>query len=130
MNANFTANNHIEIGLEAQKRYDLRVGYKIGIFYPIINNVSIYNNYDSDTPLMTTINISESGICFNTRIPIEVGDFISFLLKIEDHQSFWCLCEVKWIENKIDNAYVGCRFYLLTDAYLNIIRDYVKNVLK
>ncbi|MBC8062475.1 MAG: PilZ domain-containing protein [Clostridiaceae bacterium] len=128
MDMNTTDNNKDERGLEAQKRYDLRVSYRIEIFYPIINNVSIYKNYDRSTPLMTTVNISESGICFNTRLPIKVGDFISFMLQIGDNPSFWCLCEVKWVENKVAYDYVGCRFYLLSDTYINIIKDYVKNV--
>lgn len=130
MNTNMTSNNHNEIGNEAQKRYNLRASYRIEIFYPIINNVSIYKNYDMSAPLMTTINISESGICFNSRVSVKVGDFISFMLKIGDNPSFWCLCEAKWVENKENHDYVGCRFYLLTDTYLKIIKDYVKNGLK
>ena len=95
MDMNITDNNENKTLLETQKRYDLRVSYRIEIFYPIINNVSIYKNYDNSTPLMTTINISESGICFYTNLPIKIGDFISFMLKIGDNPSFWCLSEVK-----------------------------------
>lgn len=125
-----TANNHNEIGFDVQKRYDQRVSYRIDIFYPIINNVSIYKNYDNNTPLMTTVNISESGICFNSRVSVKVGDFISFMVKIGDNPSFWCLSEAKWVENEIGHDYVGCRFFLLSDTYINVIKDYVKNVLK
>ena len=123
------ANNHKEIGLETQKRYNLRVNYRIDIFYPIINNVSIYKNYDRSNPLLTTINISESGICFSSKVSIKVGDFISFMLKIGDNPSFWCLCEAKWVENIEAHDYVGCRFYLLSDTYIKIIKDYVNNSL-
>jgi hypothetical protein len=130
MDINMTDNDQNKVQVQAQKRYDLRVSYRIDIFYPIINNISIYKNYDNSVPLMTTVNISESGLCFYTNLSIKVGDFISFMLKIGDNPSFWCLCEVKWIENKLAHDYVGCKFYLLSDSYIKIIRDYVNNSLK
>jgi hypothetical protein len=50
---------------------------------------------------------------------------MSFMLKIEDSPSFWCLCEVRWVEESEGNYFIGCRFYLLSDVYLKAIRDYV-----
>ena len=107
-------------------RIDPRANFGIEIFYPRLNNESVYEDYDTTKPLLKATNISESGICFISRLPANPGDFMSFMLKVEDNPSFWCLCEVRWIEQKDDQYMLGCKFFLLSELYLKIIREYVK----
>ena len=115
-----------ELGKNTHNRLDARAKFGIDIFYPRLNNESVYEDYDTSTPLLRTTNISESGICFVSRIPAKPGDFMSFMLKVEDSPSFWCLCEVRWVEENHGNYMIGCRFFLLSELYLKIIREYVK----
>lgn len=113
-----------------EKRIDSRVAYGIEIFYPMINNESLREKYEiNNEPIMKALNISESGICFSSLAPANVGDFIYFMLQIEDNPSFWCFCEVKWVQKSDeDNYLLGCRFYLLSDEYLKIVKKYVSKL--
>lgn len=112
---------------KTDNRIDVRVDFKTDIYYPIVNNKSVYKDYDVSFPLLTAINISVSGICFKSRIPLNKGDFISFLLKINNYPSFWCLAEVKWVEARKEIFIAGCKFYLLKEEHINTIRNYVKS---
>ena len=121
----------IEAENNIEKRIDSRVLYDIEVYYPMINNVSLREKYDNaDEPLMKALNISESGICFSSSVPAEVGDFLSFMLQIGKNPSFWCFCEVKWIKNEEESFIIGCKFYLLSDEYLRIIKEYVASEIK
>ncbi|MFD3156346.1 PilZ domain-containing protein [Haloimpatiens sp. FM7330] len=108
-----------------EKRKYKRVDFKLDLYYPVINNKSIYKNFTGDRPILTAINLSESGICFKSRIKLKKDDFISFLMKIDNNPSFWCLCEVKWVKPEEGFCIVGCEFFLLKLNQMNTIKKYV-----
>lgn len=110
---------------DGDKRFKKRVDYNLDIYYPRINNKSVYEEYGTDEPLMEIINISETGVSFKSRIPLVAGDFINFTLTIEDNPSFWCLAQVKWVKMVNDLYHAGCEFFTLTWEQKNIIKDYV-----
>lgn len=112
------------------KRLNKRATFKIDIFYPHINNKIEVHPKRDDQPVIRTINISETGICFLSRIELKKADFISFLIRIEDYPSFECFGEVKWLETKDENFIVGCQFYTLSSVYQNVIREYINKVEK
>ncbi|WP_373898254.1 PilZ domain-containing protein [Haloimpatiens sp. FM7315] len=116
----------------SEKRKSIRVDFSLKLYYPLINNKSIYKDYDGKRPILEAINISDTGICFKSIAKADKGDFISFLLKVDDkNPSFWTLCEVKWSKHIEDDLYIlGCEFYLLTLNQLSIIRKYIKNTNK
>ncbi|WP_138202918.1 PilZ domain-containing protein [Haloimpatiens lingqiaonensis] len=119
MNFNFINKNSYE------KRKYIRVDFKQDLYYPLVNNKSIYKNFDGKKPILSAINISETGICFKSIIKLNVGDFISFLMKVGDNPSFWCLCEVKWVKNEGSDTLLGCEFYTLSLTQLNTIKNYI-----
>ncbi|WP_035289708.1 PilZ domain-containing protein [Clostridium sp. KNHs214] len=120
MNGNFINKNSYE------KRKYIRVDFKQELYYPLVNNESIYKNFDGRKPILSAINISETGICFKSIIKLNEGDFISFLMKVENKPSFWCLCQVKWVRSQQDNIFLlGCEFYLLSLVQLSNIREYI-----
>lgn len=108
------------------KRKSPRVKFHFEVYYPHVNNKRESENIGSDVPVIETINISDSGICFLSRVKLEVGDFISFLIRIEDYPSFPCLGEIKWVEPKEKDFIVGCQFYTLSDVQIDIIRRYIE----
>lgn len=120
MKGNFINNNSYE------KRKYIRVDFKQELYYPLVNNESIYKNFDGRRPILSAINISETGICFKSIVKLNEGDFISFLMKVGNKPSFWCLCQVKWVRNHQDNIFLlGCEFYLLSLNQLSNIREYI-----
>ncbi|MCM8711668.1 PilZ domain-containing protein [Clostridium sp. SYSU_GA19001] len=115
----------IEHLLNEDKRFKKRVNYNLDIHYPRVNNKSVYKDYTTDKPLMEVINISETGICFKSRVPLTEGDFVNFTLTLEDNPSFWCLAEVKWVKKEDELYYSGCEFFTLTWEQKNIIKNFV-----
>jgi hypothetical protein len=113
---------------ESEKRYTNRLDFNLEIFYPCINNVSVYRDYNVEGPLLNAVNLSKTGICFIGKIPMKVGDFLSFMLKIEDNPTFWCLSEVKWVKKEDDKYLIGCQFYLLDRERLKAIVDYTNKM--
>lgn len=112
------------------KRHGKRARYDLKLFYPRVNNNSIYTKYNLQSPILETIDISETGISFISRAELNKDDFISFLLTIEDKASFWCMAEVKWRERIEGFFKVGCQFYCLEASQIDLIRSYVKKVLE
>lgn len=108
------------------KRRSPRAQYVADVYYPHVNNKWESENQDPNTPVIKTLNISDSGMSFLSKVAIKVGDFISFFIKIEDNPSFQCLGEVKWVEAEQENFVVGCQFYTITDDQLSVIRKYVE----
>lgn len=120
------ASNGKKYLFRCEKRVDERVDFDLEVYYPIINNDSVYKNYDLNTPLLHAINLSESGICFKSRIPLKKGDVISFLLKVEENPSCWCFSEVKWVAYNDKQYIAGCIFYLMSYENIVKIREYVR----
>lgn len=111
------------------KRHGERVKYNLKLYYPRINNDSIYNKFNMESPILETIDISETGISFISRAELKVDDFITFLLTIDDNPSFWCMAEVKWSQEIEGFFKVGCQFYCLTENQIEFIREYVNKML-
>ncbi|WP_164509062.1 PilZ domain-containing protein [Clostridium rectalis] len=110
-----------------EKRYGKRAKFDLDIYYPRINDKSIYKVYKSSDPIMKGINISSTGILLLSKAFAKVGDFISFSMKIGDRPSFWCMAEVKWVSESNSYYLLGCEFFSLTMGQINIIKEYVKN---
>jgi hypothetical protein len=110
---------------QSNKRFKKRVELNSDLYYPQVNNESVHNKYDTQGPLLETINLSESGISFMGKVPLKAGDLISFTLSIKDRPSFWCTAEVKWVKKNNDIYDTGCAFLALTQDQLNYIKEYV-----
>ncbi len=109
-----------------EKRDNKRKNFFQDIYYPCINNQSVHKNYSDKYPIISLLDISESGMRLSSLAPVNVGDFISFLIKVGDNPSFWCLCQVKWV-NCIGNNYLaGCQFFILTKDQRGYIREYIE----
>jgi len=114
------------IYITPEKRHGERASFNLDIHYPRINDESLYEKYKSNKALMKGINISSTGISLLSKVPVKLGDFISFSMRIGNYPSFWCLCEAKWINHMNEHYLVGCEFFSLTMEQINIIKDYVK----
>lgn len=113
---------HIYYG---EKRIKKRAEYNQELYYPRVNDNSVYQKYGTKEPIMEAVNISETGVSFKSRIPLIEGDFLNFALTIENNPSFWCLAEVKWVR-ELDHEYlVGCEFYTLSQEHVDLIKSYV-----
>lgn len=112
---------------DANKRFKKRVEHSSDLYYPQVNNESIYKKYGTDGPLLETINLSEGGISFKGKVSLKVGDIINFTLSIKDNPSFWCTAVVKWVKNDNGVYSTGCEFLALTQDQLNCIREYVNS---
>lgn len=108
------------------KRKSKRVKFNFDVYYPHVNNKWESENNGLEGPVIETVNISDSGICFISKVSLSVGDFVSFLIRIGENPSFPCLGEVKWIEPKDNNFLVGCQFYTLNSNQVEIIREYIE----
>lgn len=107
------------------KRFGERVELNLDIYYPRVNNISIHEQYQTDEAFMRILNISKSGVLLWSKVPLKIGDYVNFLVQIEENPSFWCLVLVKRIDLK-DNAYLaGCEFYSLKMEEINQINDFV-----
>lgn len=109
-----------------ERRSASRAEFYMDIYYPVINSQSVYDIYKTEAPLMRTINISKTGILIESKIPLQIGDFINFTLKIKDKPSFWCLVVVKRIIVKESLYYLGCEFISLSMNEITIIDQYIK----
>lgn len=109
----------------SEKRFANRAEFYTDIYYPTVNNRSVYEQYKVEGPIMRTINLSKTGILIESKMALQIGDFINFTLKIEDNPSFWCLLEVKRIIIKEFFYYLGCEFISLDMNQINIIGRYV-----
>jgi hypothetical protein len=107
------------------KRFKKRVEHNSDLYYPQVNNESVFIKYGTNQPLLETTNISESGISFTGRVPLKAGDLINFTLCIQDKPSFWCSAVVKWVKNNNDIYDTGCEFIALTQDQINYIKNYV-----
>lgn len=110
-----------------EKRRMKRVDFKLKVRYPRVNDKSMYKKYKGQIPLLEGINISETGICFKSKLFVKKGDFISFLLKINGNPSFWCIAEVKWSAFNDEGSFIGCEFYSLSMNQIEIIKKYVNS---
>lgn len=119
--------NGIQCYFAEKKRKEKRVPFSFDIYYPNINNNINNINFSVDKPVLKAINISEGGMCFKSEIKIDRGDFISFLLKIDDNPSFACMSAVRWV-GFLDNSYIiGCEFIKLELHQIMQIRSYILN---
>lgn len=75
---------------------------------------------------METFNLSEGGVGIISKIPLEKGDFLDFLLSIEGSNSFGVFVLVKWVGYDDDTFLVGCEFINLSSHQTATIREYVK----
>ena len=100
----------------------------LNIYYPRVNDKSVYENYKSLELIMKAITISVEGITLLSKIPLMIGDFINFSLTLGNHPSFWCLCEVKFVQYEDTSCKAQCEFYSLTMEQINIIKEYVSSI--
>ena len=119
-----------KVKYSSEKRKKKRVLFDLDVFYPHINNKSVYaegklGEEESKEPALKAVNLSETGIGFKSKLPLTKGDFISFLMKVGDAPSFHCLAEVKWVGFGDDCYLVGCEFAMLSLDQINTIRAYV-----
>ncbi|KOF56219.1 hypothetical protein AGR56_04915 [Clostridium sp. DMHC 10] len=118
-----------EYKYKSEKRKKYRIKFPVEILYPRVNNESVHEKYGTGEFILKAINLSEQGICFKSKIKLNVGDFINFSLRIDDNPSFWCMALVKWV-NIDDNSYVaGCEFILQTLVQIDAIRKYIETKL-
>ncbi|PJI07338.1 MULTISPECIES: PilZ domain-containing protein [Clostridium] len=109
-----------------EKRSKKRKKINIEISYPRINDKSVYEKFTGEGPILESVDISETGICFKSKIMIHKGDFVSFLLQVGDNPSFWCTSYVRWTGCN-DNSYiVGCEFVSLSLIQIRTIRDFIE----
>lgn len=111
------------------KRFGERVELNLDIFYPIVNNESIHDKYKNDEAFIKIVNISKSGVLLWSKLPLQVGDYVNFLVKIGENPSFWCLVLVKRIETKDNVIYAGCEFFSLSMDQINQINAFVEKTL-
>lgn len=116
--------NNVAKGIDHRK--SPRASYYFDIYYPHINNKWESENEGNDSPVIRTLNVSDSGIMFLSKVPLKIDDWISFLIRVGDHPSFNCLAQVKWVESDGFSYTVGCQFFTLTSEQIKIIREYVK----
>lgn len=107
------------------KRSENRVPFDLEVFYPNVNNNIDKVNLDVNKPVLKAVNISYSGIGFKSSKRLKMGDFISFLLKIENNPSFPALVEVKWVGISDEAYYIGCKFIKLEWYQIKQIKAYV-----
>lgn len=115
-------------GEENYKNNDKKRKINIDIYYPRVNDESIYEKYKSEEPIMTIINMSSESITILSKFFLEIGDFINFSLTLGDYPSFWCLCEVKNIKFQDEYCEVECELYSLTMEQINKIKEYINSI--
>ncbi|WP_010239269.1 PilZ domain-containing protein [Clostridium arbusti] len=127
LDSNNTYNNR-RYKYEYEKRMKKRVKFELQIFYPRLNNKSINYGNDDKTPILKAVNISETGICFKSKISMKKGDFLNFLMKVGETPSFWCLSIVRWVA--IDDSYFfyGLEFLSLSMNQILCIRNYIEEI--
>lgn len=113
-----------------KKRKDVRVPFSLDIYYPNINNNIKNINLSADKPVFKAVNMSEGGMCFTSSVKIKRGDFISFLMKIENNASFPCLTEVLWVGFSDDCYVFGCEFIKLEWYQIQQIKCYIRKHVK
>ncbi|GAA0721731.1 PilZ domain-containing protein [Clostridium malenominatum] len=101
---------------------------ELDIYYPRVNNKSIYENYKSSEPVMKGIKIDSEGITLISKTPLIVGDFVNFSIALGEYPSFWCLCEVKYVQYEDTNCKAQCEFYSLTMEQINMIKEYMNGI--
>lgn len=109
-----------------EKRKKDRIGFSMEILYPRLNDESLHEKYGTDKSMLKSVNLSEQGICFKSKIKLSVGDFINFSLRIGNKPSSWCMVVVKWVNIDDDSYVAGCEFISQTLQQIETIREYVK----
>ncbi|MEW9096249.1 MAG: PilZ domain-containing protein [Clostridiaceae bacterium] len=100
----------------------------IDIYYPRVNDKSVYEQYRHGEPIMKVVDMSSTNITILSKVFLNVGDFINFSLALGDYPSFWCLCEVKNIEFQDEYCETECEFYSLTMEQINKIKQHINSI--
>ncbi|OPD26206.1 hypothetical protein AL710_01775 [Clostridium botulinum] len=111
-----------------EKRKVKRKECNIYIYYPRVNNKSIYENYGEDLAKMEVIDISKFGVKLRTKIKLKEDDFINFSLRLSEKPSFWCMAIVRRVEKYEDYFIIGCEFLSLTLEQMRDIEKYVLSI--
>nr|WP_243157352.1 PilZ domain-containing protein [Clostridium botulinum] len=110
------------------KKEKLKEKNVIYIYYPRVNNKSIYENYGEDLAKMEVIDISKFGVKLRTKIKLKEDDFINFSLRLSEKPSFWCMAIVRRVEKYEDYFIIGCEFLSLTLEQMRDIEKYILSI--
>ncbi|ENK1243120.1 PilZ domain-containing protein [Clostridium sporogenes] len=108
-----------------EKRKAIRKECNMYIYYPRVNNESIYESYGEDLAKMEVADISKVGVKLKSKIELKENDFINFSLRLSEKPSFWCMAIVRRIEKYEDYFIVGCEFLSLTLDQMREIEEYI-----
>lgn len=115
----------IFVKISYQRNY-ARVPFNLELYFPQINGKSTADG-NKDIPIIKGIEISVGGIGFRSRIHMEIGDYIEFLMQIENNPSFTCMAVVKWTGYDDETLLVGTEFFCLSMEQINQIKNYVNS---
>ncbi|MBU5484856.1 PilZ domain-containing protein [Clostridium sp. MSJ-11] len=120
--------NNIDKNNDINSDKDKKGKISIDIYYPRVNDKSVYEQYKSREPVMKIINMSSTKLTILSKVFLNTGDFINFSLALRDYPSFWCLCEVKNIKFQDEYCETECQFYSLTMEQINSIKQYINSI--
>ncbi|EJO5347546.1 PilZ domain-containing protein [Clostridium botulinum] len=108
-----------------EKRKTKRKDCNIYVYYPRVNNKSIYEIYGEDLAKMEVLDISKFGLKLKSKIKLKKDDVINFSLRLLKEPSLWCMAIVKRVEEYENYYIVGCEFLALKLEEIRRIEEYV-----
>ncbi|MCX7885269.1 MAG: PilZ domain-containing protein [Caloramator sp.] len=110
------------VGIENRK-YE-RAKMNCEILYPTL----IYNGEQrtfKEEGYLFVLNVSETGICLQSKFFIPIESFVSFYFRVEDNIPFKALIKIKWT-NAQNGWYIsGGEFISLSLSDIHILRNYI-----
>lgn len=99
----------------------------IDIYYPRINNISIYENYSIEGPIMQIVKIWRNGIVLLSKVKFNNGDFVTFDIKPEIGPSISIMIQLFYVKYS-KNVYIAkAKFINPSDSLIYAIDKFLKS---
>ncbi|MDF2879737.1 MAG: hypothetical protein K0R54_294 [Clostridiaceae bacterium] len=103
------------------------VNVVIDIYYPRINNVSIYENFSIEGPIMQIVKIWENGIVLLSKVKVNVGDFITFDIKPGESPSLSIMVDLFYVKYGKNVFLAKGKFINPSDSLVYAVENFLKS---
>lgn len=99
----------------------------LDIYYPRINNVSIYENISIDGPIMQIVKIAKNGIVLLSKVKVSIEDFITFDVKLGEGPSFPVMVNLIYVKYGKNLYLAKGEFISPSEALITAVEEFLKS---
>lgn len=102
------------------------VNVVLDIFYPRVNNISLYENYSIDGPIMQIVKVWKSGIVLLSKVKFNNGDFVTFDIKPEASPSISIMVQLFYVKYSKKIYIAKAKFINPSESLIYAIEQFLK----